>query len=166
MNEQDKSINYGDLLINWDIPEYEKHDRTKNWYIAAGVIALLLLIYSFLSGNFLFAVIIVIVALIIILHDGQNPPLITFAITSEGIIVGRKFYDYDIIDNFYIIYKSREEVKNLYFEFKSVVKPRLSIPLLENNPIKVREILLKYLKEDLDKTNQPSSEALAKIFKL
>ena len=41
------------------------------------------------------------------------------------------FYDYDDLKNFAIVYKPRLAAKNLYFEFKNVVRQRLSIPLDE-----------------------------------
>ncbi|MBA3047035.1 hypothetical protein KKC83_01325 [Patescibacteria group bacterium] len=161
-----QNIDYGDVITSWRIPEFDKHERTKKWYIAASIAALLLLLYSFISANFLFAVIIIIAALVIILNEGKEPDKIKIELTGEGIVVGRKFYDYDEIENFSLIYKPRQEIKNLYFEFKSALRHRLSIPLENMNPVPIREILLKYLKEDLERTDQPLSEALAKFFKL
>jgi len=166
MAKKPATIDYGDEIISWQVPEYEKHNRTKAWYITASIVALLLLLYSFFSGNFLFAVIIIVVTLVIILHDGREPDSVKVNITDEGIIVGRKFYDYDDLKDFSIIYKPRQKIKNLYFEFKNVIKPRLSIPLGDMNPLLIRKNLLKYLAEDLDRTDQPLSEGLAKLFKL
>jgi hypothetical protein len=162
-NEQ---INLGEEIMVWTVPEYEKHERSSAWYIVAGVMAIALLIYCFFTANFLFAVIIIVTALVVILHDGRHPEMVKFGITTEGIVIGRKFYDYDEIQDFSIIYKPRLEVKRLYFEFKNALKHRLSIYLGDINPLIVRENLLKYLKEDLERTDQPLSEGLARIFKL
>jgi len=164
--KQNSSDELGKIIASWSIPEYDKHERERNWYIIAAIVGLIFLIYSFFSGNFLFAAIIIIGAFVIIMHDGQEPAQVNFSITDEGLIVGRKFYDYDVIKDFSIVYKPRENVKNLYFEFKTVVRPRLSIPLNKMNPLPIREDLLKYLPEDLERTDQPLSEALAKMFKL
>jgi len=166
MPERQNSTNYGKKIINWSIPEYDKHQRERNWYIISAIVGLIFLIYSFFSGNFLFAAIIIIGALVIIIHDGQEPMIIDFALTDEGLIVGKNFYDYDVIKDFSIVYKPNQNIKNLYFEFKNVVRPRLSIPLGGMNPLPIRENLLKYLPEDLERTDQPLSEALAKMFKL
>jgi len=156
----------GEKITGWSIPEYDKHERQRNWYIISAVVGLIFLIYSFSGGNFLFAAIIIIGALVIIIHDGQEPMNINFVITDEGLAVGKNFYSYDVIKDFSIVYKPRENVKNLYFEFKNVVRPRLSVPLKSMNPLPIRENLLKYLPEDLERTDQPLSEALAKMFKL
>ncbi|MFH1254963.1 MAG: hypothetical protein V1667_00585 [bacterium] len=164
--KQNPPAESGKKIIGWKIPEYDKHERQRNWYVAAAAAGFAFMVYSFFSGNFLFAAIIIIGAFIIITHDGQEPMKIDFSITDEGLKVGRNFYDYDAIKDFSIVYKPRENVKNLYFEFKNVVRPRLSIPLGSMDPLPIRENLLKYLSEDLERTNQPLSESLAKMFKL
>ena len=158
--------NYSKEYFSWETPEYEKHERTKLWYIEAIIIALLLLLFAFLTGNFLFAVIIIITSLIIILHDSRDPDMVEIRLTDEGIVVGRKFYDYDEFKDFSIVYKPKQGVKKLYLEFKNVVRPRISINLENMNPLPIRETLLKYLSEDLEQTDQHLSESLAKIFKL
>ncbi|MDP3043219.1 MAG: hypothetical protein Q8N21_02355, partial [bacterium] len=105
MTENSQIINYGNEIASWQVPEYEKHKRTKSWYVMAIVIALALLLFAFFTKNFLFAVIIIMAAFVIILHDGREPDLIKINVTDEGIIVGRKFYDYDEIKDFSIVYK-------------------------------------------------------------
>jgi hypothetical protein len=162
----ENQINYGKEIMGWLVPEYEKHERSGGWYVIAGAVAIALLIYCFFTANFLFAVIIIVTALVIILHHGREPERVKFSLTDEGIAIGRKFYDYDEIKDFAIVYKPRIEVKRLYFEFKNALRHRLSVPLENMNPLMVRETLLKYLKEDLERADQPLSEGLAKLFKL
>lgn len=164
--EEQQTVNYGREIVGWEIPEYDRHERSKNWYVMASIIAIALLIYAFFTANFLFAVIIIIGALVIIMHDGQEPDLVGVVLTTEGIVVGSRFYDYEELNNFAIVYRPNYGVKKLYFEFKNPVKPRLSIPLINMNPLPIRENLLKYLPEDLERTNEPLSEGLAKLFKL
>ena len=166
MSKKQEILDYGKELANWLVPEYDKHERNRLWYIIAGAVALLLMLYAFLSGNFLFAVIIIVVALVVILHDGREADIVKISLTDEGVAVGRKFYDYDEFKDFAVIYKPKIGVKNLYFEFKNTLRPRLSIPLIDMNPLPIRENLLKYLPEDLERTDQPLSEGLAKLFKL
>jgi hypothetical protein len=173
MDSNQPQIDYGDEVFTWPVPEFEKHNRPKSWYIggiALGIILILLSIitpnYFFDKPNFLFAVIIIIGALVLIMNDGREPHRVKFSITDEGLMVGKKFIDFDELKNFSVVYKPRQNIKNLYFEFKSSLKYRLSIPLLDMNPLPIREYLLKYLAEDLERTDKPLSEGLAKLFKL
>jgi len=51
-------------------------------------------------------------------------------------------------------------------EFKNPIKPRLSIPLRSLDPLTIRNYLVKYLDEDLERTEPPLSEQLTKRLKL
>ena len=148
------------------MPEYEKHERSKTWYIIAAIVTVIVLLYALWSANFLFVVIIVLAAMVTMLHDGSEPDAVGFAIADEGLIIGKKFIDYDELKNFSIIYKPRQGVRKLYFEFHNVLRPRLSIGLDNMNPLKIRDILLNYLQEDLERENEPLSEQLGKLFKI
>lgn len=165
-DNQQKFTNFGQEFASWSVLEYEKHERSQNWYIAAGVIVFALLVYCYFSANFLFAVIIMMGSFVLVMNDSQNPGQVKISLTSEGVVVGRKFYDYDEIKDFAIVYKPNQGIKRLYFEFNSSVRPRISISLENMNPLPIRENLLKYLKEDLERTNEPLSEGLAKLLKL
>lgn len=163
-NEQKEQVD--EIFASWEVPEYNHHERDIRWYSIAIAISIGLLIYSFFTDNFLLPVIIIIVAFIFIMQHGQEPERIIINISSEGLGIGQKFYDFDLFNNFGIVYKPKLGDKNLYFEFKNVTKMRISIPLQDTNPIEIRKFLLKFLKEDLERADIPLSEQLAKMFKL
>lgn len=164
--QQEVSFIINSANISWQVPEYEKPERDKRWYIIAAVLAMAMLLYAFVTDNFLFMGIIILTAFILFLHDSQEPEQVTVALSDEGVVIGRKFYDYDELKNFGIVYKPNIGAKNLYFEFKSPMKQRLSIPLMEQDPLVIRKELLRYLPEDLDRTNRPLSEQLSRLLKI
>ncbi|OGF41666.1 hypothetical protein A2477_03470 [Candidatus Falkowbacteria bacterium RIFOXYC2_FULL_47_12] len=166
MPTQKTPLSADNVLASWVVPEYEKHERSKTWYIIAAIVTVIVLLYALWSANFLFVVIIVLAAMVTMLHDGSEPDAVGFAIADEGLIIGKKFIDYDELKNFSIIYKPRQGVRKLYFEFHNVLRPRLSIGLDNMNPLKIRDILLNYLQEDLERENEPLSEQLGKLFKI
>lgn len=153
-------------IISWEIPEYEKHSRSKLWYLIFAIIAILMLVYAVFTANFLFAIIIIIGGLIMIINDARNPQGVLVTIANEGVIVGRKFYDYDEIRSFSIVYKPAIGVKKIYFIFKSRTKHHISIPLFDVNPLFLRDNLNKYLEEDLERTDETTSESISKVLKL
>ena len=55
--------------------------------------------------------------------------MVDIELGPEGIKIGQIFYDYDEINNFSVLYKPNQSVKNLYLEMKSSLHPRVSIPL-------------------------------------
>ncbi|MCD4693817.1 hypothetical protein K8R62_00460, partial [bacterium] len=162
----EKNKNRGKEIISWEIPEYKKHDRGRGWYVLSGIMAVIFLLYALFSQNFLFAIFIEIVSIILILNEGKNPIKIKVAITDDGVQIGKNLYEFDDFKNFSIIYKPDQNIKNLYFEFDSYIKQRLSLSLEDINPIKIKELLSPILKEDTDRKDPPLSEKLADLFKL
>ncbi|MFA5886285.1 MAG: hypothetical protein WC863_00730 [Patescibacteria group bacterium] len=164
--------------LKWPVPEYHRPERSRNWYIAAGIFVVICLFGSFfslenwkiiflgLSSNFLFALIIIIASIIMIINDGREPLMVNIELGPEGIKIGRRFYDYDEFKNFTVLYKPQQSLKNLYLEFKNNLRPRLSIPLRHMDALMIRNFLVRYLDEDLERIEMPLSEQLTKILKL
>lgn len=163
------SENEGELgfeIVSWETPEYQRHDRPTWWYALYAAVAIGLVTVALVTDNFLFAVIIVIASFVVILHDARTPQPILVSLTSEGVIVGNRFYDYDEVKDFAIVYKPNQNLKRIYFQFKSVRKHRLSLALHDTNPLFVRENLLKYIPENLERVDEPLSEFLTRVLKL
>jgi uncharacterized membrane protein YobD (UPF0266 family) len=159
--------------ISWQIPEYEKHERDKRWYIIAGSIAAFFALISVITPNWffdkpnvLFLGIIVIGSMVIYLNDKTEPNMLRIVLADEGIVFGHVFYDYDEIKDFSVLYKPAQDLNHLYVEFKNATKLRLSINLMDQDPVLVRKFLLQYLPEDLERINRPTSETLVKMLKL
>lgn len=164
---QEENINQlGIELATWKTPEYHTHDRPTWWYIVYAIAAIGLIVYALSTNNFLFAIILVIGSFALIINDARTPQAVLISLTTEGIIVGNRFYDYDEIKNFSIVYKPARNLKQLYFDFKSLTKHRLSIALHDTNPLFLRDHLIKYLPEDLERTDEPTSEVIARLLKL
>lgn len=158
--------NSGPEEISWKIDEYTKYPRDKKWYIVASIIAIGLIIYAIIDKNYFFALIIILSSGLIIFFDNEPPKKITVTLKYDGVELGSRFYEFYSIQNFYIIYRPKENIRRLYFEFKSAIRQRLSIDLDKQDPVKVRNYLRQYIDEDLDKEHEPLSEGLAKIFRL
>ena len=164
--------------ISWKIPSREQHERGRNWYIMAGVFLVICLFFSFFeikdyrpifmgyNSNFLFVVIILLAGIVMFINERNEPTEIEFSADGDGLKIGEKFYDYDIIKDFSVLYKPKEEISKLYFEFKSSIQPRLSLEIGDQNPIVIRNFFLRYLKEDLERLNEPLSEQLSKALRL
>jgi hypothetical protein len=153
------------MLISWSFPEFIVPERSKTWYILAFVIGGALLIYSILTANFLFGLIIILAAVIMFVQNHRDAENVKFGIDEDGIWIGEKFFGYDAIKHFWLVYEP-PKTKNLYIEFNSILRPRLTIPLEDTNPIKIRKILLDHIGEDLTKESIPTSEALGKMLKI
>ena len=156
---------YGEVLITWKFPEFEELKRGKAWYIIGAIVVVLLLIYCYYTENPLFALIIIVAAIISVMFSKRKPEMVDIFITNTGVLVGNTFKAYKNLKDFAIVYHP-PEVKKLYIETHGTLRPRFSVPLEDVNPLAVREILLDFLEEDLEREEESSSEALSKLFKL
>jgi len=163
--EQNKNEIQENILIDWDFPEFEQHERTKKWYIVAIIVMGLFLIYAILTKNILFAIILVLAAFITVVQSFQKPQMIHAAITESGIMVGEKFYPYDELAGFWVIYNP-PLAKLLYLDFKNSIKKSLPIALVDVDPVEVRDILSQYLEEDLEREEEELGDRFAKVLKL
>ncbi|MFA6215365.1 MAG: DUF5673 domain-containing protein [Patescibacteria group bacterium] len=159
-----EDADHGKTIFQWQFPEFPKYERDKKWYTWGAVAVVLFLLYSVFAANFLFGLITIIAALIVMLfHRSENT--VDFEITEDGIAVGKSFYEYKKIKNFYIFYEP-PEIKTLYFEPKNIFSPRIPISLENENPVKIREVLRQYLEEDLEREHEPVSDQTSRMFKL
>ncbi|MEW6610163.1 MAG: hypothetical protein AB1352_00835 [Patescibacteria group bacterium] len=150
--------------LAWSFPEYPKHERSVVWFIFALLIGGGLFAFALLSANYLFASIIIFIALIIALQHFRRPLTIDFSITEDGIALAGKQVPWKDIKSFWMIYEP-PEIKMLYFTFKGF-RPTLKIPLIDQNPLHIREALSPYVEEDLEKENESFSDAVGRMFKL
>ncbi len=120
----------------------------------------------FSSTNFLFALIIILATVVLMIDDSHEPRLVDFIIGTEGIVIDDTFFDYDDFTNFSIIFKPAEDLKVLYLTHHGFFRPRYSIQMDEMDPIEVRNLLIRYLKEDLDRTDESNTDFFARILKI
>jgi len=71
--------------ISWTFPEFEQPDRSRKWWIWFIVVDVLILLFALLSANFLFALIIIMITVIVVFRHYHDPEIITCTITDGGI---------------------------------------------------------------------------------
>ena len=159
------NVNLGKVAYQWTINEYEQYERPRSWYFTMGIIGLAMLVYAIIAANYLFALIIVLFGIILFLFDNQTPMAVPFALTATGIVLGKKYYRYSEIKNFWVIYNP-PEVKNLYFSLDNLIRHRLQIPLMDYDPRPIKDYLKQYLTEDYEQEDEPMGDRLTRTMRL
>jgi len=165
VNLAKENANIGDIIFQWTVKEYEQDVRDRRWFILMGVLGVSLILFAVLTSNYLFVLVVVLFAIILFLHSMQAPLEVDFAITQTGVVIGNKFYRFSEFEGFWLIYNP-PEVKTLYFSFNSFIKHRIHIPLHDNDPLPIREHLIKFVDEDFEQEEEPLSDRLARLFRL
>ncbi|MFC1663236.1 hypothetical protein ACFL04_03695 [Patescibacteria group bacterium] len=156
---------HGKVVLNWQFPEFPSYKRSQVWYISAAIVGAILVIWSIATNNYLFAIIIVMLGVIIIAQSRRKPHNVVVEITEDGVVLGNDFYQYRDIKNFYLVYEP-PVTKKLFIIFKSSIRPSLPIQLENENPVKVRQALRQYIDEDLDKESEPTTDSLSRLMKI
>jgi hypothetical protein len=155
----------GKQVLRWNFREFQHVNRSRAWWIGAGLVAAALVIYGAVTGNFLFALIILLAAALFVIEVQRQPRSIECRLTVLGVMVGKKFWKWNELSSFWIAYRP-PEVTNLYLLPKSPLDPRVAVPLEHMNPLSVRNNLKNHLEEDLSREDEPTSEALTRLLKL
>src|SRR5688572_16539667 len=151
--------------LGWDTLEYPKYQRGRLWYVGMLGVGGALLIYAVVTANFLFALIIIMFALVTYMSSVAEPQKIRFSITDAGIALGNAFYLYRDINRFWFIYEP-PAVRALYLEFKNALRPRVTIDLGSMNPNQVRQVLGGFVREDFSEDEEPFSDYIGRVLKI
>ncbi len=153
------------VYLAWNVPEFEQLDRGWKWYVIAGVIGIGLVLYAMFTANFLFAIIVVMGGIIMFLTAQRDPEHVPFLITASGLFIGDHFHPYHEFGNFSILYYP-PSIKKLYLTSGRRVRPTITISLEDMDPNIVREVLLHFLPEDLDRVEESLTELVTRVYKL
>ncbi len=155
---------HGAELMVWEYLDRPRYERGRLWYMVMIAAGAGLLLYALLSANFLFALIIVMFALVLYVSTIYEPKLIRFTITEEGIGVGESFYTFRDIERFWFYYDP-PMARSLYLEFRSAA-PRVRVDLATQDPNIVRQLLGQFVREDLNEVDEPLSDIISRILKI
>ncbi len=153
-----------EVFARWQVSAYSHYERGALWYILTGIVGGGLLVIAFITYNFLLAALIIMVGVVLVIQGGVRPPTIEVELGSLGIRRGARFFPYRSINRFWIVYDP--PIKALYLTVPRSMFQTLHIPIDDIDPAELRDLLKKYVKEDLERDSEPAFEILARILKI
>lgn len=131
-------------LLRWQAHEYPLKKRKPDWYWALGILTIAFLTVAILLKNFLFAVLIVISALLLTLFSIRRPSIVTFEIFEKGIVVHKSLYLFKDLDSYNV---TQTHPPKLLLQSKRLLAPITAIPLENVAPAEVVTLLREHLPE-------------------
>ncbi len=153
------------VLIAWEFSERPHYERGLLWYGISAGLGIALLIYAVATANFLFALLILLFALVIYLNAAAEPRVLRMAITERGIQIGREFLPFSSIESFRVVYEP-PVVQSVYLRTRDLFKGEVGIDLSDVLPEEIRPILGRFLKEDRINTQPTASDFIGRFLKL
>ena len=132
--------------FQWNALEYEYFPKSADWFWMIIILTLSIAIASFILGNFLFGVLILVSGFSIILFGLRKPQNVVFSITGRGVQIDDKLYPYNTLESFWIYYNPPVQ-KQITLKSKKIFMPSIQIPLGDADPNIARNFLLKFMQE-------------------
>ena len=152
------------LLLEWQAPEFIKHEKSQNWFIGAGIAVLALIAYALYTNSATMAIVFIVLAGVYYLTHNQQPKRLSIKVTQLGVYVDQVFYPYNMINAFWIVYNP-PVVRTLNLRLSGKGAGKLTLQLDEQNPVDVRTLLAKEIPE-VEGQQETLTELLIRVLKL
>lgn len=90
------------ILLTWEAFEYQDKKRKPDWFWALGIIAVAGSAVSFIYGNFLFGIFIILAGAAMFFFGTTKPHKIKHRITTEGVVFDGRLYPYERLKSFWM----------------------------------------------------------------
>ncbi len=134
-----------DALTHWRAPEFEKSDWDRKWYLIAVLILAAIIIYALVANSPIMAITFILIGIVGYIYLQKEPRILDFMVTYDGIIAGKEIYEFRDIKSFWIFYEPH--IKVISLRMKGKILPHIHIPVHDQDPVKIRESLLKFIPE-------------------
>src|SRR3989338_2243726 len=121
---------FNEAVFEWRAPEYLHHEKSLLWFVIAGIVALVLIIYGLMTDGWTFSVAIAVFAGTYYLFHRTPPPIVDIKISKMGVKIGHHIFPYSHIKGFWIVY-TPPFVAKLYLKMTSKFHPDISVALEE-----------------------------------
>ncbi len=150
-------------ILRWRAPDYYTFERSPYWSLVVGLVSMVLSLILIYTGNF-FPVIIIILAVIVTFQlSHEKPKTHEFAIDESGMLQRENYVPFYELKSFWIAQHGQKSI--LYIEPVGFFKSPIAIPLGTQSSTEVRNYLLRYLPEKLER-GELISEKLIRVFRL
>jgi len=149
-SEEDKQLiteDYSqDALLHWQAPEFEPSQWDRRWYLIATLVLAAIVIFALVTNSPIMAITFILIGIVGYIFLQKKPRFLDFMITPDGIVVGDEIYEFRSIKSFWIFYEPHN-IKVISLHMKGKLLPYIHIPIHDEDPVKIREILLEFITE-------------------
>lgn len=146
MEQSTTNSNMGQILHTWRAPEFEVYEKSARWYLTGIIFISLIVIYALYTNSPIMAVTFILLGIVGFIYLQKDPRVVTFGITSKGIMADNQLYSYENIYSFWIFYEE-PNLKIISLHTKASALPYVHIPLHGEDPVAMRRLMIKYIPE-------------------
>jgi hypothetical protein len=133
-------------ILRWSGYEHEFAERGSDWFWALGIVAVCIAIVAVLLHDVLFALLIVLAAVVIGMLANVPPEITEFEVSERGVRVGPNLHRYDEILAFWVE-DEHEGPPILLIDTVKFMSPNIVIPIEDVDPRELRKLLQEHSTE-------------------
>jgi hypothetical protein len=134
------------VLAHWRAQDFEVYEEDKKWHIYIYLVIIAITGYAVWSNSLVMAITFILIGVVIYLQLNKDPKIVDFAITTDGVVIGKEIFEYTNIKSFWI-HNDPPHEKYLSLHTHGNLLPIVHISVDSQDPHELREILLNYIPE-------------------
>lgn len=134
-----------EAVISWSAPSHIYVEKKPDWFWAVGIITLAVAVTSFLFGDFITGIFVIVAALALVIHASKPAHTVSYEINDRGIMFDDTLYPFVTLDSFWIPHD--ELPPKLLVKSRKLFMPLIVIYIDDVDPENVRQVLLRYIAE-------------------
>jgi hypothetical protein len=138
---------YGDVLLHWQAREHEPLKLGPRSQTIVTVLLVAIVGYAIYTNSPLMAITFILIGIIGYLQLHREPRVVSFLITTRGIIADNKLYEYDTLESFFI-YTDPPFENILSIQTNGELVPYVHIPIGEVDVNVLRDTLDEFVPEE------------------
>lgn len=135
------------FFLEWQTEEFSYYEKSKTWFIFGGFLFFLVVGYFVIEKQITTSLTFLLLGLTIYIFSLKKPRNIKCRIENYQITADTSSYSYRDIESFWIFYEP-PDFKVISLKLKKPYLPLIQIPLGDEDPIRIRKILLEFLHEE------------------
>src|SRR3989339_1189554 len=132
-------------VIEWISPAYVHFKKGWKWFTIAGIIALSAILYSLYQGEYLSAIVFIILSGVYVMYYLEPPPMLHVGISELGVQISNKFYSFHQIKAFWINYLP--PISTVHFKLAGKMQREIEVHLANQDPVFLRNFLVTQVPE-------------------
>ena len=134
-----------EALISWSAPAHLYVEKKPDWFWVVGIITLALAVTSFLFGEFISGIFVIVAGLALVVHASRPPHTVTYQINDRGILFDDTLYPFVSLDSFWIPHEALPP--KLILKSRKLFMPLIVVYIDDIDPEDVRQVLMRYIAE-------------------
>lgn len=136
-----------EVRLHWRAPEFERFERDRKWYFFAALVLLVIIGYAVYTNGPVMAITFILIGVVGYIYLEKEPRILDFMITEDGVVAGQEIYEFENLKSFWIFYEPGD-IKVISLRTDNHLIPYVHIPIDDQDPVKIREMLLEHIPEE------------------